>query len=289
MAVIKEVGSRGKLHAEFNSPGEVFRAIDAIGWTPQHERQSDGRERDFHSFGSLAEAVDIYRNHPERIRTFSMKDDRLKTRDSPGRDVEFDITGDYIDVDRYLQGIPEVFGQVTMGNPRNMFCTINILSSYVYYTKSDYQDEKAMRVLRLVDWLEQQGVRCQIVTTEDSEVAFTSTIVKQFQDPFDINNLAIVMHNDWLRRILFLIMEQSKTWSYGYGSAAAYDRKMSAYKPRPEDGLYVYVGGYMSNDNDKGLLNQQFDTIEQRIEQVIADGMTYCDDQLIVKDIHGGR
>ncbi len=286
MAIIKQVGARNKLHVEFESPHEVLRAIKALNWVPQNGKESDGRgDRDFWSFGSLEEAIDVYKNHPDRIRTFDMKDDRLKTKDSPGRDVEFEITGDYLDIDRYLQGVPEVFGQVTMGNPRNMFCTINILSSYVSFTEVAYQDAKAMRVLRLVDWLEQQGVRTQIVSTADSDVMFSSVVVKQFQDPFDINHLAMVMHNDWLRRVLFLIKEQSPTWEWGYGNSRTYDKRMTEYQPRPEDGLYVYVGGYMSNHNDVSRLDKQFDEIERQIEKVIEDGMTYSEVPLIVKDI----
>lgn len=289
MALIKEVGARGKLHVEFDSPHEVLRAIKAIGWVPQRDKSSDDpRSGSFHSFSSLSEAMDIYKNHPERIRTFDMKDDRIKVKESPGIDVEFDVTGDYVDVDRYLQGIPESFGRVTMGNPRNIFCTINILGSYVSSTRSYYQDAKAMRVLRLVDWLEQQGVRTQIVVSEDSEVIYSSIIVKQFQDPFDINHLAIVMHNDWLRRVMFLVMEQSKTWTWGYGDALQYDRRMTQYQPKPEDGLYVYVGGYMSNGNKIEALDEQFDAIENEIQDVIDKGMTYSEVPLIVKDIRGG-
>lgn len=286
MALIKEVGPKGKLHVEFDSPHEVLRAIKAIGWEPKREQASDrrGREGSFYSFGSLEKAIDIYKNHPDQIRTFDMKDDRIKVKESPGIDVDFDVVGDYVDVDRYLQGIPESFGHVTMGNPRNMFCTINILNVYVSYTDSKYQDAKAMRVLRLVDWLEQQGVRTQIVSSGDSAILFNSTIVKQFQDPFDLNHLAIVMHNDWLRRVLFLIMEQSKTWQSGYGSAVEYDRRMTKYVPKPEDGLYVYVGGYMSNGNDIADMEKQFDKIEEQIQKVIDDGMTYSEEPMMLRD-----
>lgn len=290
MARIREVGNRGKLHAEFDSVPEVFRTIERLDWKPQRDKSSDTRSKGFHTFGSLEEAKDVFLNHPERIRSFSQNDDRLTNVESPGKDVEFDVTGDFLAIDRYLEGIPEVFGNAVMGNPKSVFCTINILGSFVHYTKPEYQIVKQKRVLRLVDWLETQGIRCQIIVSEDSDVSFSSVVVKEFQDSFNLNELAVVMHPDWLRRILFLVMEQSKTWSYGYGSSAAYDAKMLKYKPQPEDGLYVYVGGYTpyggygNGNNDTDALNKAFDKVEEGIQKIIDDGMTFNEEALTIGD-----
>lgn len=286
MARIKEIGTRGKLSTEFDSVPEVFKVIKKLNWQPAREKASDRNDgEDFHTFKNLAEAIDVFENHPERIRSFSQNDDKLTNVESPGKEVEFDVTGDFLDIDRYLEGIPEVFGNAVMGNPKSIFCTVNILGSFVYYTTPEYQIAKQKRVLRLVDWLESQGIRCQIMITEDSEVSYSSVTVKEFGDPFDLNHLAVAMHPDWLRRIMFLIMEQSKTWSYGYGSSAEYDKRMKRYQPQPEDGLYVYVGGYQPYDGkDNGIqkLNEAFDEVEAGIQQLIDDGMTFNEKPLII-------
>jgi hypothetical protein len=290
MAVIKEVGPRKKLHAEFNSVPEVFRVIDRLNWVPQNSKSSDKYEgSDFHTFQSLAEARDVFENHPERIRQFSQNDDKLVTLESPGKDVEYDVTGDFLDIDRYLEGIPEVFGNAVMGNPKSIFCTINVLNSFVSYTSPKYQVEKQKRILRLVDWLENQGIRCQIVLSEDSYVSYSTIVVKEFQDPFDLNHLAVAMHPDWLRRIMFLIMEQSKTWEHGYGSSNEYDARMKKYVSQPEDGLYVYVGGYLpyggyQNGKAEGInaLNKAFDKIEENVVQTIDDGLSFNQMPLVI-------
>ncbi len=287
IARIKEIGTRGKLSAEFDSVGEVFRAIKKLGWAPKRDKASDRRGRDgsFYTFNSLEEANDIFLNTPEKIRSFSANDDRLETRESPGKDVEFDVTGDYLDMDRYLEGIPEVFGNAVMGNPRTVFATINVLTSMVSYTNKNYQLQKQKRILRLVDWLEQQGVRTQIITAEDSSVWYNSIVVKEFADPFDLNSLAVAMHPDFFRRTMFLMMEQSKTWSGGYGSAVDYDKKMLNRKPNPEDGVYIYVGGYIpysGNNNGIDELNARFDEIEDSIQDMINRGDTFTEDSLAV-------
>lgn len=284
MARIREVGPSRKLSAEFDSVPEVFRAIDKLGWVPQRGKESDsqGNSGGFYTFKSLAEAIETFRHHPERIRGFSMKTDRLEVPDTPGKDVSYDVTGDYLDVDRFLEGIPEVFGNAVMGNPKTIFATINVLGSFVSYTDKNYVLHKQKRILRLVDWLESQGIRCQLIVSDDSEVAYISTIVKEFSDPFDVNHVAVAMHPDWLRRVEFLIMEQSKTWQHGYGSAIEYDKRMLAYEPKPEDGLYIYVGGYIPHKNHSlDALDADFDRIEQSVTQMIADGMTFNEKPLV--------
>lgn len=276
---------KGKLRAEFDSVGEVFSTIKQLGWVPQHSKSSDdGRSGDFHTFNSLDEAHDVFFNNPESIRQFSVNDEKLVTRDSPGKDVMFDVTGDYVDIDRYLEGVPENFGQAVLGNPKSVFATINVLNSAVHYTSPEYMLHKQKRIMRLVDWLEQQDIRCQIVMTEDSEVSYTQIIVKQFSDPFDLNQLAVAMHPDFFRRTMFLIMEQSKTWTWGYGSSIDYDKRMLKYVPNPEDGLYVYVGGYLPYEgNSTKKLDKAFDAIEDKIEEeVVHNERTFVDEPLVV-------
>lgn len=288
MTRIQEL-KNGKLSAEFDSPNDVFRVIRKLGWEPKRDKASDRRrdgDDDYYSFDNLAQAWDVFENKPDTIRGFSVNDDRLERPDSPGKDVLFDITGDYLDIDRYLTGEPEMFGNAVMGNPKNIFCTINVLTSFVWYTTPEYMIVKQKRILRLVDWLETQGVRCQIMGQDDSEVAFISTVIKEYQDPFNLNDLAIICHPDWLRRIEFVVMEQSKTWQSGYGNSMTYDNRMLEYKPNPEDGMYIYIGGYSPyggwGDNDIDRLNKEFDRLEKQVAELVDQGITWNDEPFTI-------
>lgn len=282
MARITE-NSKGRLRVEFESVNEVFRTIEEMGWTPKRDEASDKRGRSgFNHFESLAEAVDVYRNHPERVRQFNESDIKLESIESPGKDIYYDVTGDGIDIGRFMDGEPEVAYNATMGNPRSIFATINIHVSWVSYTEPRYIERLQRRVLRLVDWLESQNIRCQIVATSVTECAYFSCVVKQFTDPVDLNDIAVVCHTDFLRRIIFLIDEQSKTWSYGYGSGISYDRRMIKYSPEPEDGLYIYVGGYIPHSKLK-TLEDEFDRIEASVKTMIEDGVTWNDAPLAIR------
>jgi hypothetical protein len=286
MAWLEESAKTGKLKLYFDSIQDVFETIQREGWTPQHSKSSDARGTDggFYTFGSLDEAHDIFWHHPETIRQFSINDEKLVSKDSPGKDIQYEVTGDYVDIDRYLEGVPENFGQAILGNPKSVFATINILNSAVNWTSPEYMLHKQRRIMRLVDWLEAQDIRCQIVLTEDSSVSYSQIIVKQSHDPFDLNALAVGMHPDFFRRTCFLFMEQSKTWEYGYGSAQEYDKRMQGYKSNPEDGLYVYVGGYIPyQNNDTKALDKDFDAIEGSIQEMIDLGLSFTEDSLTVK------
>ena len=284
MTRIATVGDSNKLSAEFDSVKDVFRVIRKLGWKPERGQSSNdsGRGGSFHTFNDLAEASHVFEHTPDKIRDFSIMDDRLESIESPGKDVIYDVTGDFIDIDRYLTGEPENMGNAVMGNPKSIFCTVNVLTSFVSYTDPKYQIAKQKRILRIVDFLETQGIRCQIVAQDDSRVSFISTVVKQFQDPFDLNDLAVVCHPDWLRRVEFLIMEQSKTWEPGYGSALDYDRKMQKYSPNPEDGVYVYIGGYIPYPGGIDELNENFDKLEEKIITLVNEGQTWNDEPFVI-------
>jgi hypothetical protein len=280
-----ETGKSGKLKIYADSVQEVFWSIGQQGWKPERDKSSDSRSHSdgFNTFGNLKEANDVFLNNPESIRGFSILDEKLVSREAPGKDVQFDVTGDYIDIDRYLEGVPENFGQAIMGNPRTVFATINVLLSAVHWTSAEYMLHKQKRVMRLVDWLEQQGIRTQIVLSADSEVWHAEIIVKQFHDPFDLNQLAVGMHPDFFRRTCFLIMEQSKTWTWGYGSSLEYDARMLKHKSNEDDGLYVYVGGYIPYENNSTKkLDEDFDKIEDHIQNMIDLELTFVDADLKV-------
>lgn len=287
MAHISE-NNKGRLTLSFDSVREVFTTIEEQGWKPNKGKSSDGRGRDsFHFFDSLDEAKDVYLNHPERIRVFKNSDIKLESLESPGNDVYFDVTGDFVDVGRFLDGDPECIGNSTMGNPRSIFATINILIPRVHYTKHEYMNTIQRRVIRLVDWLENQQIRCQVVATDVSRCINTTIVVKQYTDPVDLNDLAVVCHSDFLRRICFLLSEQSKTWAYGYGNSIDYDERMKKYKPEPEDGLYIYVGGYLPNRDGIDGVNAEFDVIEERIKEMVDNGMTWNEEPLAIRGERG--
>jgi hypothetical protein len=285
----------GTLIARFASVPDLFRTIRERQWEPQHAMASDiPGDGEFLIFQDLADAHHVFQNEPWRIREFSQKDDSLRNEDNPGNDVFYDVTGDYLDIGRFMAGEPEDFGNSVMGNPSRIFCTIKVGLAAAKWTTAEYLVHKQKRIMRLVDWLEQFGIRTRVQALLYNDIAAITVIVKDHQDPFDLNHLAVVMHPDFLRRTGLLIMEQSKRWEWGYGDAVDRDdRALVSTYAEPEDGISIYVGGYMpyapkdneqgyTYDNDLSKLDRDFDNIEKTIAQMIADDVRFTEEPLKV-------
>ena len=261
---------KGALVMITDSVQAVFRSFKELNWTPQQGKASDNRgTNDYNKFNSLAEAIDTFTNNPRSVRTFKEEDIKLTAEEAIGKDVEFDVTGDYIDIGRFLEGQPESFGIAHNGNPSNLHATVLFNVSTPWYVSEDLLNHRAARMLRLVDWMESQGVRCQIRAFESTECAHMDIKVKGFEDAVDMNSLAVATHSDFLRRVSFLVAEQSKTWGSGYGNATSFtNRMMSNYVAEQENGLTVFIteiGSITTEDIDKN-----FDKLRDKIIELIT-------------------
>lgn len=285
----------GKLFAAFKSVPSIFKVIDEEGWEPARAQASDLiGDGEYLIFDSLRDAHNVFINEPWRIRQFSQKDDKLRSEDNPGNEVFYDVTGDYVDVGRFMEGDPENFGNSIMGNPNRVFATITVNIAAAKWTTAEYIVEKQKRILRLVDWMEQYGIRTQVKCILFTDAASIMVTVKEHQDPFDLNHLAISMHPDFLRRTCLLIMEQSPTWEFGYGDAVAYDdRALQSSWCDPDDGYTIYVGGYMpyspndtkdgyTYENDISKLNEDFDKIEKQVAENMKENVRFTEHKLRV-------
>jgi hypothetical protein len=285
----------GTMFVNFESIPAVFRAIDKQGWTPQRAKASDiPGDGKFLVFDNLAHAHHVFQNEPWRIRQFSQKDDKLRNEDNPGNDVFFDVTGDYLDIGRHMEGEPEDFGNSIMGNPSRIFADILVNISAAKWTTAEYIIHKQKRIMRLVDWLETYGIRTRVRATLSTDVAFIGVTVKEHHDPFDLNHLAIAMHPDFMRRTCLLIMEQSRAWEFGYGDAVKFDDlALASTYADPDDGISIYVGGYMpyapkdtergyTYDNDTSKLDKDFDEIEKHIASMLQNDVRFTESKLKV-------
>ena len=263
----------GVLTGVFGSVKAVWSAISDLKWKPEHGKSSDDRDRnDFHTFGSLDEALSIFKSNPRSIRNFKEDSLSLTSEESVGKDVTFDVTGDYVDVGRFLEGQPECFGVAYNGNPSNVRVNLLINVSAVSYVTAEALQRKQERVLRLVDWLENQGVRCRVVGYESTHTAHMEIMVKDFHESLDLNDVAVITHGDFLRRVAFLVSEQSKRWSSGYGSPGDFTRAMKrTFQPDPADGLTVFIEDQSSSVVSH--VDEQFDKLRDKMRDVIENNV----------------
>ena len=216
----------------------------------------------FNAFSGYDEAMQTFRSEPEKIVHFDAAELRIKDASEVGTEVDYDVTGDYIDMGRYMEGIPEVMGSMHGGQARNRRASIVLSLNQHAEIKHEAITHRGERILRLVDALEAGGVRCQITAIESSECNHTEVIIKQHSEPLTITDLAVVSHPEFLRRAIFRIIEHSKTFSYGYGNAMNFGKALT-----PElidsgnnDEIDIVIDGNISDISD---IDRLFDQLER--------------------------
>lgn len=213
-------GQKGEVAVFAESLNGLYNLLDENFPNKAAEGSSDDRGRDgFHRLKSYAEAMDIFKNRPETVREFAPNDEFVKLSDSAGINVEYDMFGDYIDISKFLEGVPEVYGRFNMGNPIGLFASIYINMNQSCMVDEKTINERASRVVRIVDWLESQNIRCEIRCLSQTMCHLAEIVVKRQEDTVDLNSVAVVAHSDFMRRLLFRLTEHSPTFRYGYGTA----------------------------------------------------------------------
>ena len=225
------------------------------------ERKGSG---DFYHFNTFEEAEDVYMNRPWEVVKFSPVDHSLVSPTDAGKDVYYDVTGDYLDVGRFLDGEPEHFGNAYLGNPRGLFITIYASANAACYITEGALVRKQQRIVAMIDWLEANNIRTRLVAINDNECGYFEVVLKDFQDQVNLNPIAVAFHPDYLRRIVFRAKEYSNTWNYGYGTSISNIKSDAT-------GLSIAI---QSNQGEAKEVDTYFDKLIKDIEKKIEEGDT---------------
>ena len=222
----------------------------------------------FYYFPTYDECLEVFTKRPNEIRLFTEKLTSLQSPENQGNDIYYDVTGDFVDVGRYLEGVPETYGNMFMGNPRAFFATIMVNLSATHYFDQRALQVRSKRILRLVDWLEGQQIRTKILAFHSTQCEYLEVVVKRYQDSFSLDDLAIVSSPDFLRRVIFRIMEYSNTWQGGYGTSTILRDGRLTKAPQGDVSQIMIL-----SETDSSIPNteQRFDDAEKIIEQKLFD------------------
>lgn len=230
---------------------------------PKHGNSSVDRGRgDFNAFPDYDTAMSTFRNHPEKVVKFDPAELRIRDDNEAGSQVDYDVTGDYIDIGRFMEGIPEVMGTMHNGNARNRRVNMMVNLNQWHGMSHDVITHRGERILRLVDALEAGGIRTRLTGIESSQCNHTEIVIKQHQEPLSIQDLAVVTHPEFLRRAIFRIIEHSKTFSWGYGSAVKFGQclKPEIVESENNEEMDIIID---SNINSKQSVDSLFDQLEK--------------------------
>lgn len=220
---------------------------------------------DFYTFDDYAAAMNIFRTKPESVANFDETELRIKDANESGNTVNYDVTGDYIDMGRYMEGVPESFGSLYDGNARNRRINVIVCLNHVSGTKDHDINYRSERVLRMVDALEVGGARCQLTGISSTECEHVEVTIKKHEETLVINDLAVVAHSEFLRRMLFRFKEHSPTWSWGYGSPYQFSRELDTEDLENDNvnEITVFIDGSLHGEKSIG---DKFDKVERLLQ-----------------------
>lgn len=242
------------------------RALDFITTKMPQPKQgnssvSTGRDG-FNSFNTYEEAMTTFRNKPESVVKFDSSELRIKDESEAGSNVDYDVTGDYIDMGRYMEGIPESVGTMHMGNARNRRMRIIISLNQSAGISHEFIQHRGERVLRLVDALEAGGVRSELTGIESSECNHFEVKIKRHDEPLTISDLAVITHPEFLRRAIFRTIEHSRNYRSGYGSAIGFGQAVTPKIIESESNseITLFIDG---NFRENQRIDDRFDQVEK--------------------------
>lgn len=225
-------------------------------------------------YSTYDKAVHAMRHSPEVFRKFNESDIRFYNDETVGNRIDFDKQGDYIDVGKYLEGDPDCFGNMHGGKFERKFASIVVNIAARCDVKREEIAAKSAGVLRLIDFLESNGVRCELGLIVSTDQVHCEIIVKNYRDPLDINELAIGLSADFFRWCIFRLTEHSAKKSGGYGCP----NTLCPANWWDDDADNTFFIQSLRGES-KATIKKCFENLEKRIvEDGLEDGKNYVVD-----------
>ena len=253
----------GTIDMSFDSVSEV---LDYISDTPESNYSRGYNNPSFCPF-TWEESIRLFREGwPDGVRDITFKADRINDQiDEDSRyGIEYDVSGDYIDVGSYLEGVPECFGKmVTAEGPKD---EVEIIVSATASSRVDESTvfHRGAAIASLIDQLRRTHfVKLSFVVKVTGIMGsdITTYFHVNMQNEYSRDLVAFMAANAaYLRRIWFSIAEKvlEESNCEGYG-------RVSNILPAPG---VIYFEGLTSNEG--------WETLDEATTnvQAILDGIT---------------
>ena len=128
---------------------------------------------------------------------------------------DYDITGFYVDVGRFLDGEPECF--MNTNKPVNELIDIHVCGGVHCHTGANSYMHSVEMLAKLVYILKAKGCNARIFYYIEGTHGGAKIKVKDFKDTLDLRSLIITQMPDFFRRYGFLLFELDPYLRSGYG------------------------------------------------------------------------
>lgn len=213
---------------------------------------------------SLDQAIDLFRNKRHELLPKGFQQKYIKNVNANGIDVEYNVTGDYLDMGRYMSGEPEAFGTNINGDLTGKVIRVYINAS----VSASYNAEDIMlgaeKLAEVINALYVSGARVSTTFMSAEETQWIEVKLNDFGDPLDPVDLVAVASPSFIRRLCFAVNNYHDVSTRG--SIVDVLNGHRDILNRSED-LVVYVApNTIPNFNRTGAVDKALSDIKEAIE-----------------------
>jgi len=222
--------------------------------------------------GTYSECIYMLRNGDKALLDkFVSAQSHLQVTHSQCEMVE-DVVGSFVNIDSYIQGAPECMFDF-QNIESNRFCEITINTAYSSETPHSRIFEKYIYVVKLIDLLESNNVRCKVIIGNYSEGATSRkphrptgnkcdilVTLKEYSEQLSLAHLLFCCCNPMFLRIAVLAIQHINLDAIGFEySGCCFGYESSFKHDLYINSLYSDKHNYMGTQKDFELWCNQFD------------------------------
>lgn len=213
---------------------------------------------------SLDQAIDLFKYNRHKLLPKGFQQKYIKNVNANGIDVEYNVTGDYLDMGRYMSGEPGVFGTNINGDLTGKVIRVYINAS----VSASYDAEDVMlgteKLAEVINALYVSGARASTTFMSAEETQWIEVKLNDFGDPLNPVDLVAVTSPSFIRRLCFAVNNY-----HDVTTAGSIVDVLSGHRDilnKGED-LVVYVTpNTIPNFNRTGAVDKALSDIKEAIE-----------------------
>lgn len=213
---------------------------------------------------SLDQAIDLFKHKRHLLLPKGFQQKHIKNVSAAGTDVEYNVTGDYLDIGRYMSGEPEVFGTNINGDLTGKVIRVYINASVSASYDSDDVMLGAEKLAEVINALYVSEAKVSTTFMSAEETQWIEVKLNDFGDPIDPVNLVAVASPSFIRRLCFAVNNYHDVTTNG--SIVDVLNSHRDILNKGED-LVVYVApNTIPNFNRTGAVDKALSDIKEAIE-----------------------
>jgi len=201
----------------------------------------------------------------DRIKVPVVQDNSISTA------TYYDVTGSYVDVGEYVQGVPECMVDFREDRRTSRFASILVSGVVSAGLESEEAMNRGVVIAAIVDILESRGVRCDVTLVfrndRDGGILEYTVTLKRASEPLNLDVLTFgVAHPACFRRLVFGVMEHETDevrTLMGIYDGGGYGHVTRI--PEPPDAI-VFQSPRMGEDWSEGAALKKLQTVLDKVE-----------------------